>query len=66
MSEVMELDEYELRLKSATKELKECQQNHDTKSCLNCEKLLDCEIRREYVDSVYASMSKGQSGGFEF
>lgn len=57
---------YKEDLKNATEKLKECQRNHDLTSCFDCEKLFDCEIRKKYIDVVYKSMSKGQSGGFEF
>ena len=60
------IDKYKEKLSQAKKDLKNCQLNLNLKSCLNCEKLLDCEIRKKYVDAVYDSMSKGQSGGFEF
>jgi len=61
-----ETDEYKQNLIDATKKLKECQKSLNFKSCFDCEKLFDCEIRKEYIDAVYKSMSKGQSGGFEF
>jgi len=61
-----EIDRYKQNMINATKKLKECQKKLNFKSCLNCEKLFDCEIRKEYIDAVYKSMSKGQSGGFEF
>lgn len=57
---------YEQRLVKATEILVECQKEHGLKSCFSCEKLLDCDIRRDYVKAVYESMSKGESGGFEF
>ncbi len=60
------IDKYKQNLENATEKLKECQKSLELKSCFNCEKVLDCEIRKEYIDAVYKSMSKGQSGGFEF
>ncbi|MFK5882094.1 MAG: hypothetical protein QM482_07750 [Sulfurospirillum sp.] len=62
----MNEDKYKQNLTDATKKLKACQKNLNFKSCFNCEKLFDCKIRKEYIDAVYKSMSKGQSGGFEF
>jgi len=59
-------DKYKELLKIATVNLKDCQNNLQLKSCFDCEKLFDCEIRKNYVNAVYSSMSKGQSGGFEF
>ncbi len=59
-------DKYKELLIKATQDLKDCQKNLQLQSCFDCEKLFDCEIRKKYVDAVYNSMSKGQSGGFEF
>jgi len=33
---------------------------------MGCEKLLECEVRDDYIKAVYDSMSKGAGGGFEF
>ena len=35
-------------------------------SCFGCPYIIGCELRKTYVGSVYASMSKGAGGGFEF
>lgn len=59
-------DEYELKLDEKKEILQKCQQEKGFESCFNCEKLFDCETRKEYVLAVYSSMNKGQSGGFEF
>lgn len=64
--EVKELDEFELELESQIKNINRCQESKEVTSCFDCDKLLDCEIRSTYVDAVYASMSKGSTGGFEF
>lgn len=53
-------------LQKTKKELEECQENMRVKSCLECDKMFDCELRKRYIDSVYKSMNKGKSGGFEF
>ena len=60
------LDEYEINFKKRTKELLECQSTNSKKSCLECDKIIGCEVRNSYVKAVYDSMNKGQSGGFEF
>jgi hypothetical protein len=60
------LDEWHLALKQKTAELKACQQEQQTKSCLKCNRLLSCELRDAYVKTVYDSMNKGAGGGFEF
>jgi len=46
--------------------LQKCQKEHQVKSCLSCEEILNCQLRKEYVNAVYESMNKGQGGGFEF
>ena len=43
-----------------------CQKERKVTSCFQCEKVIGCEIRNTYVQKVYESMSKGESGGFEF
>ncbi|NOX16472.1 MAG: hypothetical protein GXP61_10730 [Epsilonproteobacteria bacterium] len=61
-----DINTYKEDLLSASEKLKECQKENKTNSCFDCEKLFDCEIRKKYINAVYNSMSKGQSGGFEF
>ncbi len=58
--------EYEKRLDDALKILQECQQEHGIDSCYVCEKCIGCETRTKYIRSVYESMSKGETGGFDF
>ncbi len=60
------LDEWQIALKQKKSELEACQSEHQVKSCMGCEKLLDCVVRDSYVQAVYDSMSKGSGGGFEF
>jgi len=59
-------DIFEKKLDEELKKLQECQKNHQVKSCSDCEHYIGCDIRKEYVDAVYNSMSKGATGGFEF
>ena len=59
-------DEFELHLEKKLKELQNCQQEKNLATCSKCEVFLECELRKEYVDAVYNSMSKGDTGGFEF
>ena len=54
------------RLRPKKEELEKCQISHQVKSCMKCEKLLDCTVRDAYIKAVYDSMSKGAGGGFEF
>ncbi len=57
---------WQQKLDSAKAKLQECQQKEQVESCLQCPKLLGCEVRESYVKAVYESMNKGQGGGFEF
>jgi hypothetical protein len=59
-------DKFELHLEEMVEKLQACQQSVNVKSCSQCEKYLECELRDEYIKSVYNSMSKGDTGGFEF
>lgn len=65
MSE-QQLDEWQIALMQKKAELEACQAEQQLKSCMGCEKLLDCTVRDAYVQAVYDSMSKGTGGGFEF
>lgn len=49
------------------KDLKECQAKNSLNSCMKCDLFLDCELRSEYVLSVYQSMNEDmKQGGFDF
>lgn len=61
-----ELDQYELALVRKKDELQACQKEHGLESCYNCDKLLECELRKAFVDAAYRSMHKDKGGGFEF
>lgn len=54
------------KLLDSKKELEACQVQKGHVSCSVCEAYLECELRQTYVKHVYGSMSKGQTGGFEF
>jgi len=60
------LDEWQIALSQKKVELEHCQVDHQVKSCMKCDKLLDCAVRDAYIKAVYDSMSKGAGGGFEF
>ena len=62
----IELDKFELHLDGMIKKIQLCQDEKNLKSCSSCESYLSCELRSDYVKSVYNSMSKGDTGGFEF
>ena len=69
MQENEQLDAFELALKQKAKILQECQEQRERKSCTGCKLFFDCETRKEYVNSCYNSMSKGNTGndgGFDF
>ena len=55
--------QFDLKLK----ELKECQIKNNFDSCMKCDVFLECELRKEYVLSVYQSMNEDmKQGGFDF
>jgi len=58
--------QYEFKLNEAKETLQECQISKNVESCLKCSELIGCPIRTLYVRSVYESMSKGETGGFDF
>jgi len=60
------LDKFELHLNEMTSRVQNCQEEKNLSSCSSCELYLGCELRTDYVKSVYNSMSKGDTGGFEF
>ena len=61
-----EKDQRDVKLDHQLEIIYKCQQDHNVDSCMKCEKLLNCEIRDNYVKAVYESMNKGSGGGFEF
>lgn len=65
MSEA-EFDQFELGLEKKIQELKACQSASSYSSCSQCEKILGCGLRKEYVKAVYRSMDKGSTGDFSF
>ena len=62
----LELDKFETHLRGMIDKLQECQNNKNLKTCSDCDQYFSCELRSDYVKSVYNSMSKGDTGGFEF
>jgi len=63
---MVEKDRFEIHLDEMILKLQECQKNKNIKSCSECKEFLDCKLRDDYIKSVYNSMSKGETGGFEF
>ena len=59
-------DKFEIHLDEMIEKVQTCQIQRGMKSCSDCEHYLACELRTEYIKSVYNSMSKGDTGGFEF
>lgn len=62
----VEMDRFELHLDEMMLKLQKCQEERALTSCSSCEFYLSCELRSDYVKAVYNSMSKGDTGGFEF
>ena len=59
-------DKFEIYLDEMILKLQNCQKEKAHKSCSACESYFGCTLRDEYVKAVYNSMSKGDTGGFEF
>ena len=59
-------DKFELFLDEMIIKVEDCQKDRSLKSCSSCELYLSCQLRSDYVKAVYNSMSKGDTGGFEF
>ncbi|QCD52959.1 hypothetical protein [Campylobacter sp. RM16192] len=64
--ELKQKDKFELELDAKLEILRSCQEQKGLKSCFECENLFECDTRKNYVDAVYNSMSKGDTGGFDF
>ncbi len=61
-----QMDKFEIHLDEMILKLQQCQVEKGLKSCSVCKHYLECELRSDYIKSVYNSMSKGETGGFEF
>ena len=59
-------DKFEVHLDEMIIKIQKCQEEKNHKTCSECDSFLGCELRSDYVKSVYNSMSKGETGGFEF
>ncbi len=59
-------DKFELYLDEMILKVQACQEQKSHKSCSVCKHYFGCELRDEYIKAVYNSMSKGETGGFEF
>ena len=59
-------DEFELELDRQREILQACQREKGLSSCFACDAMFECKTRKNYVDAVYSSMSKGDGGGFDF
>ena len=59
-------DKWQKALNEKLIQVQHCQKNFKISSCLKCDKIFQCQLRQEYIKTVYESMNKGNSGGFEF
>lgn len=66
LSQEEELDTWQIQLLQQKNLLEDCQREKGHQSCMSCTLVMDCVLRDKYVQSVYESMSKGSTGGFEF
>ncbi len=57
---------YEENFQKALEALQVCQKEKGFSSCFACEKVLECDVRDDYVKKTYERMNKGATGGFEF
>jgi len=63
---IAQKDRFELEMDNKKEILQNCQSDKGLNSCFNCNELFSCQIRKDYVDAVYNSMSKGNVGDFDF
>ncbi len=63
---MQESNPFEERLSGMIAKVQQCQKDKDLDSCMKCDMLIGCDLRKEYVQTTYESMSKGEIGGFEF
>ena len=63
---IAQKDRFELEMDNKKEILQNCQSDKGLNSCFNCNELFNCQIRKDYVDDVYNSMSKGNVGDFDF
>jgi hypothetical protein len=63
---MQESNPFEERLSGMIAKVQQCQKDKSLDSCMKCDKLIGCDLRKEYVQTTYESMSKGEIGGFEF
>lgn len=63
---MQERDKFEQYLDEMVLKVKECQGEKELSSCSSCALFFACELRSGYVKAVYSSMSKGDTGDFEF
>ena len=66
MSKEKELDIWEEKLEEVLVKLTNCKKSKNLNSCKPCSEFFSCNLRKKYVITVYESMNKGSSGGFEF
>ncbi len=59
-------DRFEQRLDETMLSMQSCQKEKNVSSCSECDQFIGCAVRKEYIQAVYDSMSKGETGGFEF
>ena len=59
-------ERFEKRLDETMAAMQSSQKEKNVTSCSECSEFIGCAIRKEYIQAVYDSMSKGETGGFEF
>ncbi len=51
------MDNLENEFKIKTKALLECRQSKNFKSCSQCDEILECKIRKDYVKATFDKLS---------
>lgn len=58
---------FQEELEENKKIMQKCQEEKGFKSCLKCPNILECEMRKKYVSSVYTFLNDGQKDSdFDF
>lgn len=57
---------FEEELEAWYQKITACQERKGVGSCLKCSLVLECVDRKNFVQSVHASMNKGKQGNFDF
>ncbi len=54
---MQESNPFEERLSGMIAKVQQCQKDKNLDSCMKCDILIGCDLRKEYVQTTYESMS---------